>query len=105
MKPRCCKNKAAINELSEAVGFLKVIAEENRLKIMCLLRSGEKCVCDIWQYLDLPQNLASHLLRVLKDFGLVDDRKDGLKVFYSINKKKATKYNSLINKFLQSYEE
>lgn len=105
MKPKCCKNKVATDELAEAVSFLKVIAEENRLKILCMLRSGEKCVCDIWQYLDLPQNLTSHHLKVLKDFGLVDDRKNGLKVFYSLNKKKNTKYNSLLNKFLQSYGE
>lgn len=105
MKPKCCKNKVTTTELAEAVSFLKVIAEENRLKIMCMLRSGERCVCEIWQHLDLPQNLASHHLKVLKDFGLVDDRKDGLKIYYAINKKNAKKFNSLLNKFLQSYGE
>ncbi|MEX0918469.1 MAG: metalloregulator ArsR/SmtB family transcription factor [Candidatus Paceibacterota bacterium] len=90
--------------MSRAVKFLKVVAEENRMKILCLLRSGEKCVCDIWQFLDLPQNLTSHHLKVLKDFGLVEDRKEGLKVYYSVNKKEVNKYNLLLNKFLQSYE-
>ncbi|MBP6890915.1 helix-turn-helix transcriptional regulator [Candidatus Parcubacteria bacterium] len=74
------------------------------MKILCMLRSGEKCVCDIWQFLDIPQNLTSHHLKVLKDFKLVEDRKEGLRVYYSINKKEVNKYNSLLNKFLQSYE-
>ncbi len=105
MKPKCCRNKESTAELGKAVEFLKVVAEENRMKILCMLRSGEKCVCDIWQFLDIPQNLTSHHLKVLKDFGLVDDRKDGLRVYYSINKKEVNKYNSLLNKFLQSYEQ
>ncbi len=105
MKPKCCQNKGTTAELERAVEFLKVVAEENRLKILCMLRSGEKCVCDIWQFLDLPQNLTSHHLKVLKDFGLVDDRKEGLRVYYSINKKEVTKFNLLLNKFLQSYGE
>jgi len=104
MKLKCCQNKESTAELSKTVEFLKVVAEENRLKILCMLRVGEKCVCDIWQFLDLPQNLASHHLKVLKDFGLVEDRKEGLRVYYSINKKEINKYNSLLNKFLQSYE-
>lgn len=103
MKPKCCQNKESTAELRGVAEFLKVVAEENRLKILCILRSGELCVCDIWQFLDLPQNLTSHHLKVLKDFGLVEDRKEGLKVYYSINKKMVTKYNLLLNKFLQSY--
>lgn len=102
MIPKCCEDKASTKELLKTAEFLKIIAEENRLKILCILRPGEKCVCDIWQFLDLPQNLTSHHLRVLKDFGLVKDRKEGLKVYYSINKKEILKFNLLLNKFLQS---
>lgn len=82
--------------------FLKNIAEENRLKILCILRDGEKCVCDIWQYLELPQNLTSHHLKVLKDFDLISSKKVGLKVFYSLNKNAINKYSKLLNKFLNS---
>jgi len=80
--------------------FLKVIAEDNRLKILCLLQNGEQCVCEIWQFLDLPQNLTSHHLKVLKDFGLVSSRQEGLKVFYKLNKKVAEKHLKILNKFL-----
>jgi len=103
MKPKCCKNKKSADELLKTAEFLKIIAEENRLKILCILRDGEKCVCDIWQYLEFPQNLASHHLKILKDFDLISSKKDGLKVFYSLNKNIISKYSKLLNKFLNYY--
>jgi len=98
MVPKCCKNKKSITELSKAAEFLKIISEENRLKILCILQNGEKCVCEIWQWLDLPQNLVSHHLKVLKDFGLIKYQKEGLKVFYSLNAEHIKKNLLLINK-------
>jgi ArsR family transcriptional regulator len=99
-KPRCCVAKKSAANLSQPAEFLKIIGEENRLKILCLLKGGENCVCDIWQCLKLPQNLVSHHLKVLKDFGLVSVRQKGLKAIYSINKKVVKKYIKLLNKFL-----
>lgn len=81
--------------------FLRIISEENRLKIICFLqKNGEQCVCKIWQFLELPQNLISHHLKVLKDFDLLNSRKDGLNVYYSINKIEIEKYNGILNKIL-----
>ena len=97
---KCCKDKKSIEEITITADFLKVIAEDNRLKILCLLRRGEKCVCEIWQFLNLPQNLTSHHLKVLKDFGLVSSRQEGLKVFYKLNKEVVEKYLELLNKAL-----
>jgi len=105
MKPKCCIDKKSVAKLSQTVEFLKIISEENRLKILCFLRKKEKCVCDIWQYLDLAQNLTSHHLKVLKAFGLVSARQEGLKVIYSINKKVIKKYSKLLNNYLNSYGE
>lgn len=105
MKPKFCIDKKSVANLSQTVEFLKIISEENRLKILCLLREEEKCVCDIWQYLDLTQNLTSHHLKVLKDFGLVSSRREGLKVIYSINKRVIKKYSKLLNNYLNSYGE
>jgi ArsR family transcriptional regulator len=93
----CYKDNQDIPLLAD---FLRVIAEDNRLKILCLLKKGEKCVCEIWQFLNLPQNLTSHHLKVLKDFGLVSSRQEGLKVFYKLNKKVAEKHLKILNKFL-----
>jgi len=100
---RCQVNKKASDNFSQTVEFLKIISEEKRLKILCLLSKGEKCVCAIWQQLNLSQNLTSHHLKVLKDFKLVSSRQQGLQVIYSINKKSIKKYSKLLSAYLNSY--
>jgi DNA-binding transcriptional ArsR family regulator len=100
MKQKRCVDKKPVAGLSRTVEFLKIISEKNRLKILCLLKEGEKCVCDIWQCLNLPQNLTSHHLKVLKDFELISSRPEGLKVIYSINKKVLKKFSRLLNNYL-----
>jgi ArsR family transcriptional regulator len=102
MNLSCCKNNSADSKnLKEIINFLKIISEENRFKIVCILCFGEKCVCDIWQCLKLPQNLVSHHLKILKDFDLVSSKKEGLKIFYRLNKKAVKKYLKLLNKILR----
>jgi ArsR family transcriptional regulator len=105
LKSKRCKDKNLAVNLSHTTDFLKIISEENRLKILCLLKDGEKCVCDIWQYLGLAQNLVSHHLKVLKNFGLVSSRQEGLKAIYSIDKKIVKKYLESLNNFLNLYGE
>jgi ArsR family transcriptional regulator len=84
MRPECCSDKKAIKETREAIELLKVLAEENRLRILCMLGKGEHCVCQIIEYLDLSQSLISHHLKSLKDAGLIEDSKRGLWVYYSL---------------------
>ncbi|MDP3013175.1 MAG: metalloregulator ArsR/SmtB family transcription factor [Candidatus Subteraquimicrobiales bacterium] len=74
---------AAIADLSE---LLRVIADETRLKILSLLAEGELCVCKIYESLDLSQSLVSHHLAVLRENSLVNDRREGKWIYYSINK-------------------
>ena len=100
LKLNCCKSKKLEIKFKEVLDFLKIISEENRLKILCILQRQEKCVCDIWQCLNLPQNLVSHHLKILKDFNLVFSKKEGLKIFYKLNKKAVKKYFQLLNKIL-----
>ncbi|MFA5208394.1 MAG: metalloregulator ArsR/SmtB family transcription factor [Candidatus Paceibacterota bacterium] len=87
MKPKCCKNKKSIKETAKVVELLKVIAEENRLRILCVLKGGEQCVCNIIENIGLSQSLVSHHLKKLKDAGLVKDSKKGLWVHYSLTEK------------------
>ncbi len=105
MTPKCCRDKDSLAKLDDTAKSLKVIADKNRLKILCLLQAGERCVCDIWKFLDLPQNLTSHHLKVLRDAGLIDSRKEGLNVHYSIDKKAMSKFNSSLREYLQAYGE
>ena len=66
---------------------LKVVADENRLKILCVLNKGTHCVCELIEHIGVSQSLISHHLRDLKDAGIIADKKDGLKVFYSLTTK------------------
>jgi ArsR family transcriptional regulator len=93
-------NTCQCQDIAKVKEFLKIIAEENRLEILCFLRSDKKCVCEIWQFLKLPQNLISHHLKVLKDFGLITADKKGLNVFYSLNKKLIKNYYNSLTKII-----
>lgn len=64
--------------------MLKVLADENRLKILSCLTKGEMCVCQLTGGVGIPQNLMSHHLKVLKDAGLIDDERRGRWIYYSV---------------------
>ena len=83
---------------NDLIKFVKAISDPNRLLILNYLRQ-ECCVGELWKRLELPQNLTSHHLKVLRDSGLVIAQKNGLKVVYKLDKKNLSKNL----KFLQSY--
>jgi len=85
-------------EKSKLIEYLKVIADVNRLAILSILKNGPLCVCEIFPKLKLSQNLVSHHLKVLKEMGLIEDTRDGIKIFYSRNEKTIEKYQTLLNK-------
>ena len=64
--------------------ILKALAHPVRLKILDILRDGERCVCHIEAVLQLRQAYISQQLMILRRVGLVADRKDGLRVYYRI---------------------
>lgn len=103
---KCCQGGYNSNDdFKKVVNFLKIVNEPNRLKILCFLRHGERCVCEIWKNLELSQNLTSHHLKVLKDFGLIEskhDHEEGRKIIYSSNNEVIQQYTSLLNNFLIS---
>ena len=101
MSIKCCSNKKVVDTLKKMMGFLKIINEENRVRTLCMLRDGPKCVCEIWPSLKLPQNLTSHHLGVLREAGLVKSKKQGLKVFYELNDKNLNKQLNNLRLFLK----
>jgi DNA-binding transcriptional ArsR family regulator len=62
----------------------KALANEHRLAILYTLSRGERCVGDLATELDIPVYQVSQHLRVLKERMLVQPRKDGQSVYYSI---------------------
>jgi ArsR family transcriptional regulator, arsenate/arsenite/antimonite-responsive transcriptional repressor len=104
MSARCCQNKKLTLAFADLAKFLRIIGDDNRLKILCLLKDKELYVCEIYEYLDLAQNLISSHLKVMIDFKLIQVRSEWRKNYYSINHKKFLKYSSLLNNFLKNYE-
>ncbi|MFA5138465.1 MAG: metalloregulator ArsR/SmtB family transcription factor [Elusimicrobiota bacterium] len=72
--------------LSRTLRLLNVIAEPNRLRILACLSARRMCVCELCAALRLKQSVASQHLRVLRDCGLVQDRKNGLWVDYELSR-------------------
>jgi DNA-binding transcriptional ArsR family regulator len=80
----CSKDTKKSTDISSLSLLLKVVGEENRLKILCILHNGSHCVCEIEKHVRLSQSLISHHLKDLKIAGLIIDEKKGLSVYYSL---------------------
>lgn len=61
------------------------LSDQTRLSILQRLRFGERCVCDLTDALDAAQSRLSFHLKVLKDTGLVTDRREGRWMYYTLN--------------------
>lgn len=104
MIAKCCTNKKLTLEFANLARFLRIIGDDNRLRILCLLKNREYCVCEIYPNLDLSQNLVSSHLKIMLEFGLLKNRQEWKRNYYSINPIIFKKYNLLLTKFLQNYE-
>ena len=69
---------------TRAIDLFHALSDETRLEIIELLRKGERCVCELTDSLDAAQSRLSFHLRVLRDAGIVRDRKDGRWVYYEL---------------------
>jgi ArsR family transcriptional regulator len=87
--------------MKNTTALFKALAHQTRLHILCLLLDGEVCVCKIMAILQLPQSTASRHLAILKNAGLVEDRRDGTWVHYSL----AKGHSALADHLLEVLEE
>ena len=75
---------AAAVDLARAATLFHALSDETRLAILEMLRGGERCVCDLQADLGAAQSRLSFHLKVLRDAGLVTDRKESRWSYYSI---------------------
>jgi len=68
----------------QAVAALKVLANEDRLLLLCQLSQGEMCVSDLEDALGIRQPTLSQQLGVLRNEGVVSTRREGKNIFYAI---------------------
>jgi DNA-binding transcriptional ArsR family regulator len=67
--------------------ILKALGQPTRLQILDLLKDGERCVCEIFPAINQEQANVSKHLSILKQSGILDSRKEGLRVIYGIKNK------------------
>lgn len=75
--------KAGTNP-GQATQWFHALSDETRVRLLDMLASGEKCVCDLQEAMGAAQSRLSFHLKVLRDAGLVNDRKQGRWNFYSL---------------------
>jgi len=70
--------------MKKLANIVKALSDETRLRVIKLLEERELCVCELIQVLNMSQPRISRHLSVLKNAGLVDDRREGKWVYYSL---------------------
>ena len=75
----------------QAVSLIKGLANESRLMVMCVLCEGERSVSDLNQRIGLSQSALSQHLAILRRQGLVQTRRQGQTIYYSLRNSAALK--------------
>jgi len=70
------------------VDIFKALADPTRLKILECLKNGERCICEIIPYTGKSQPNVSQHLKVLKNAGLIDERREGTRILLKVSTKK-----------------
>lgn len=71
-------------QIQDEVKVFKAFCDENRLRILRLLQTGEKCSCSIQETLTISQSTLSHHMKILVESGLVTARKSGKWTYFSL---------------------
>ena len=77
---------AAPYALARAAALFHALSDETRLAVLALLQDGERCVCELQEPLGAQQSRLSFHLKVLKDAGLVSDRREGRWAYYQLDR-------------------
>ena len=73
-------------DTGRAARLFHALSDETRLSILGRLRRGERCVCELTDALEAAQSRLSFHLRVLKEAGLVTDRREGRWMYYTLGR-------------------
>ena len=78
--------------------ILKAISDPKRLRIVDMLSCGELCACKILEAFRITQPTLSHDMRVLIEAGIVNDRREGKNIFYSLDQEALTAFQDTLRK-------
>ena len=83
-------------EEKKTAAIFKAFCDENRIRILKLLRSGEKCGCRLLEEIHVTQPTLSHHMKVLAECGLICSRKEWKNTYYSLNCETLTAFRNYI---------
>ncbi|MCM1007060.1 MAG: metalloregulator ArsR/SmtB family transcription factor [Ruminococcus flavefaciens] len=72
-------------DVKKTAGVFKAFCDENRIKILQMLLTGEKCACKLLEEMNITQPTLSHHMKILCDSGVVVGAKEGKWMHYSIS--------------------
>lgn len=79
--------------------IFKAFCDENRLKILDILKTGEKCACSLLEELEISQSTLSHHMKILCESGIVSGRRDGKWTHYMISVKGLETANYILGEY------
>jgi ArsR family transcriptional regulator len=88
----------------ESARIFKAFCDENRLMILEMLQSGEKCACVLLEKLKIVQSTLSHHMKILVDSGIVSARSEGKWTYYSISSEGVAFAKNLLAKLTEIIE-
>lgn len=83
-------------DLTRLAEVFHALSDPTRLGVVDLLRGGERCVCELVDELDTAQSRLSFHLRVLKEAGILMDRRDGRWMYYRLNPDRVEELSRLL---------
>lgn len=85
------------DKYTENVGLFKALSDANRLMIVDMLSCGELCACHILEKFEITQPTLSHHMKILCDCGLVNGRKVGKWIYYSLDENKVNDFKKILD--------
>lgn len=92
-----------MNSHEKTAKIFKALCDPNRLLILELLQTGEKCACHLLDELEIGQPTLSHHMRILCDSGIIQSRKEGKWAYYSFSPDGVSYARELLNQITQVY--
>jgi AraC-like DNA-binding protein len=84
MSKRCDHAHEPVGQFGQAAEFFKMLGDETRIKIFWILCHSEECGVGLAERLGISSPAAAHHLRILRECGLIDSRRDGKEVYYRL---------------------
>jgi ArsR family transcriptional regulator len=84
--------------MNDVVRSLKALSDRSRLRVFLLLARKDLCVCEMMYVLEMPQSRISHQLRILREAGLVEDKRNGRWIIYTVPREIKRDFAPLLQK-------